>query len=182
METTTLPPFTTGSHYVSLAEAGNGGKEEIYFYFLTTLPRSSTPTKVTVAASRYVTAAYEGNPGSWTAWRTYISDAREDDGSNYGPTVNLTDARRKFLNDTILPLATAWLEGNEYLASRENAHTNALVRIARDLTGYNTPPSLPLRRALATYGPEISDSTNAALLAVADTYDAYNAALAAVTA
>lgn len=181
MTTFTETPFKTGSHYVSFAGAGNGGKEEIWFYFLTTLPRSSTPTKVTVSASRYVTASWGADPGEWTDWRTYVTEAREVDSTNYGPTVNLTDPRRKFLNETVLPLATAWLDSDEYEASRAAAHTHALVRLAKDLKGYSDPASGPLRRALATYGSEVSDETYAKLLAVADSYDAYNAALVAVT-
>ena len=146
----------TGSHWVSDDNSSrhNGiSKEEIYFYFDATW--RGRPVQVEVSADRYA------HSSGISDWRVYARAAYFDG------RVSTTDTARRALSELCSPIATAWLESGEYVASFQRALAHMIMRKFRD--GYS--PARNVSQALATFEDRLPSSM---WRAIRDTLVAYN--------
>lgn len=172
MTQTATPTFETGSHYITIGWQ-NGfqvvEKEEVHFYCDTVW--RGTPACVTISADRYL------HSSGMSEWRLYVSDARGCSGSEDDPIiVDLSNTARRRLGEQCIPIARKWLASDIYSTSRLSAFSDALTRMARDLSSRHDSTT-KLRNALTAFCSELSGKTYNRLIRAADAYDTFTTIL-----
>jgi hypothetical protein len=151
-----------GSHSVNANHESGAkiGKEELY-------PVLPIYWRGQLLRAQFEVSRYTSSGDDWSDWRIYLRDARADDGTSYGPSVNITDPMRRAINEAGTPLVRAWLagtaeteDGSTYATSRARAFRHF---IANKMTN-NSPSEYSIRyaaEALEMHGDELTASDRA---------------------
>lgn len=166
----------TGSHYLSddgsHGDDANGiSREEVYVYLSATW--RGKPVRVTMSCDRYC-ASFDGE-NRLTDWRVYARDVRYyDPEKNGGRGEEASGTARSALSTLCEPIATEWLDSEEYRLSYQVAAGHMIMRHFRD----DYSAERRVSEALERLGSHLAPMVRAAITETLDAYRAFQVAKA----
>jgi len=166
-----------GSHFLTLGMGGKVEKEECFGYFRTEW--RGQPATITMHADRYAGGMDRHNL-TMGEWRIIGREARAyDPEKNGGRGPELTETARQRLSEQNRSAMAAWIDSDDYRASR---HAALLHAILRETDGMARSGTAAVERAIAANRDDLTAEDVTNLETVCTAWTVFEAAKARVTA